>query len=141
MTKAKILERGFHRSVSSRLPELTLFYSDRGSARAKRIGGGGGQPAPRIDYPDLNDWYFFRFDEVGGYKKAADALKAVKGLWNSAMRIWGTQMIERTALNDPYAITSPARATAVRINLHMHRQIFYANPGDAIKLTDDEWVD
>jgi hypothetical protein len=56
-------------------------------------------------------------------------------------RVWGTQMIERTALGDPDAITSPVRATAARINIHLHRQLFYDDPGAGLYDTDEEWTD
>ena len=138
--EATIIERTFHKAVSSQLSGVPIIYSDRGSARAKRIDGGGGKPAPRIDYPVPERWYFNRVDEDDGYQKAATSLMK-KSYWQKHMRVWGTQMIERTSLSDPYAITSPARATAVRINLHLHRQVFFSNPADAIKFTDDEWVD
>ncbi len=141
LKEAAIIERGFHKAVSALLLGITLIYSDRGSARVKSIGGGGRKPIPRIDYPVPEKWYFSRFDDDdGGYQSAAKSLIG-KSYWQDKMRVWGTQMIERTSLNDPYAITSPARATAVRINLHLHRQVFFSNPDDAIKLTDDDWVD
>jgi hypothetical protein len=61
-------------------------------------------------------------------------------VWDARLRVWGTQMIERTALGDPDAILSPARATATRINLHLHRQLFFDDP-DGLYETDEEWMD
>jgi hypothetical protein len=139
IVKAPIKERGFYSSVAAQFPGVSIVYSDWGSARAQR-NPGGGRIIPRIDYPTSNEWQFFRRDEDNGYVIAAKSLKAAKD-WQPKMRVWGTQMIERTALGDPYAIVSPVRATAVRINLHMHRQLFFDNPELAIQQTDDAWVD
>jgi hypothetical protein len=49
-------------------------------------------------------------------------------------------MIERTAAGDTSAISSPARSTAARINLHLHLQSFYDDPA-AAEETDEEWED
>ncbi|WP_322965868.1 beta family protein [Sphingomonas fuzhouensis] len=117
-----------------------LIYSDRGSARVERQTGGGGQPAPRIDYPLFDLWDFYRSDDlVGfpGYQQQAINVMA-GGNWNPALRVWGTQMIERTAAGDMSAIGSPQKATAARINLHLQLQTFYGAPGDA-EDTDEDW--
>ncbi len=120
-----------------------LIYGDRGSARSERQVGGSGQPAPRIDYPLDQQWNFHRSsaggDRADQYETMARNLVA-ESYWDPALRVWGTQMIERTALGDTTAITSPARSTAVRINIHLHRQLHY---GDHFGLydTEDEWVD
>jgi hypothetical protein len=60
--------------------------------------------------------------------------------WDAQLRIWGTQMIERTALGDAAAIVSQAKAAAARINIHLHLQTFHDDPG-AIHDTDEEWTD
>lgn len=117
-----------------------LIYSDRGSARLQVPRGGGGVPYPRIDYPTNSDWFFFRSDfQDGEYQGVAKQTMSSKH-WNPDLRIWGTQMIERTALGDEYAIISPAKSTAVRINIHLHQQLFYDEPENILE-TDDEWVD
>lgn len=124
--------------------QYPVIYSDRGSARAERQLGGGGAPAPRVDYADDNWWYFFRSDDktktrLRQYQEMAKSvMKSAE--WDPDLRIWGTQMIERTALGEENAITSPPRATAARMNIHLHRQLHY---GDSLGLydTEDEWVD
>ncbi len=116
-----------------------LIYSDRGSVRIARHGGGG-SPYPRIDYPTNSQWYSFRYEvRDGDYQQVA---KAAIGspCWNKNLRLWGTQMIERTAGGDETAISSPGRSTAVRINIHLHQQLFYSQPDDLLA-TDDVWVD
>ena len=86
-------------------------------------------------------WKFYREPEDDGYVLAAKRLMADKGIWNPQIRIWGTQMIERTAAGDRFAIVSPVRSTAVRINLHLHRQVFYSDRGRVTEELEDAWVD
>ena len=122
---------------------MPLIYSDRGSARAERLGGGGGDAIPpRIDYPDREAWYFVRKEneeKMAGYRNAAkDIMRAA--YWNSDLDIWGTNMIKAAAGGDSSAIKSPARSSAVRINIHLHQQLFYDNPDELLD-TDDEWKD
>jgi hypothetical protein len=138
-----IYERRLFNEVEQQVGGDRLIYSDRGSARAERQQGGGGTPNPRIDYPQRLDWRFYRSDfEVGfdGYRRQARALMADPNVWNPNIRVWGTQMIERTAAGDTSAISSPARSTAARINLHLQVQTFYADPA-AAEETDEEWED
>lgn len=139
----QIFERLAFNSIKAELP-FPLIYSDRGSARAERQLGGGGAPAPRVDYADENWWYFYRSSDDAKTRLRQYQEMAVKVMsspqWDPSLRIWGTQMIERTALGDENAITSPPRATAARINIHLHRQLHYGNP-DGLYDTEDEWVD
>ena len=134
----------YERRLFDTLPNRErLIYSDRGSARIERQTGGGGQPAPRIDYPLSDLWDFYRSDDlVGfeGYRQQAIRLMGTEAndIWNPALRVWGTQMIERTAAGDTSAIGSPNKATAARINLHLQLQTFYGAPG-AAENTDEDW--
>ncbi|MBF0857635.1 hypothetical protein HKD24_00185 [Gluconobacter sp. LMG 31484] len=131
----------FERRVFNLLPDKNrLIYSDRGSARCESKRGGGGTPAPRIDYPLPNEWYFYRAEDKPGfvgYEEQAQILVKT-GIWNPMLRVWGTQMIERTASGDTSAISSPGRATAARINIHLQRQTFYDDPALA-EDTDEDW--
>ncbi|ABI62418.1 beta family protein [Granulibacter bethesdensis] len=141
-TGQEIYERVAFNNAASKAG-TRLIYSDRGSARAERQLGGGGPPIPRIDYPLRGEWKFFRSedgeDRIAAYiEQAQDVIRSSD--WDADLRIWGTQMIERTALGDHSAIVSPKRSTAARINIHLHRQLFYGNP-DAMYDTDDEWSD
>ncbi|MGE3993738.1 beta family protein [Pseudorhodoplanes sp.] len=138
ISRQEIAERAFFDSVRRAIPGVPLIFSDRGSAREERREGGFGRPLPRIDYPTPNDWYFFR--ERDGYQIAAERVMSSRQ-WDPRIMIWGTQQIQQTAKADPYAIISPARSTAVRINLHLHRQLFYGDPDGAIKSVEDDWVD
>lgn len=141
-----IFERQHFDGVVAQLKHTgDVIYSDRGSARAEKQMGGGGTPAPRIDYAGATRWNFFR--SVPVEKKArpaayvAQAKKAIAHpCWDKKLQVWGHQMIEKTASNSPNCITSPKLSTAARINIHLHRQLYY---GDAAGLydTDEEWSD
>jgi hypothetical protein len=142
MSEQEIFERIGFNNLRKKPFGSRLIYSDRGSARAERQNGGG-VPLPRIDYPIKSQWEFFRSDgtlekSTAYFEQAKRAMTSTN--WDSKLRVWGTQMIERTALGDQSAIVSPARSTAARINIHLHRQLFYDDP-DALYDTDDTWSD
>ena len=131
----------YERRLFDTLPTSSnLIYSDRGSARAERQTGGGGQPNPRIDYPLRTEWEFHRSDEVFGFTGYAQQARNLMSAdyWNPELRVWGTQMVERTAAGDTSAIGSPQKATAARINIHLQLQTFYDVP-DAAENTDEDW--
>ena len=138
-----IYERQLFNRVREAMGAAQLIYSDRGSARAERQAAGGGIVYPRIDYARPEDWRFFRATDgpvrSAVYRALANEIIRSE-FWDSSLRLWGTQMIERTALGDPDAIASPARATATRINIHLHRQLFFDNAGEVYE-TDEEWTD
>lgn len=141
LSEERIEERAFFARIVKASGNASLIYSDRGSAREERRQGGGGPPVPRIDYPLWDSWRFYREDEEDGYQVAAKRLMRDRNVWNPFIRIWGTQMIERTASGDRFAIQSPVRSTAVRINLHLHRQIFYSDRAQITDELEDDWVD
>jgi hypothetical protein len=139
-----IYERQIHNKIVNDCTEVKMIYSDRGSTRAGSIGGGGGSPPPRIDYPLKNDWRFIRkeFDDRDKellYQEAA--IELIKSeFWNNELHLWGTQMIEKTSLGDSYGITSPSRATAVRINIHLYQQLHYLEEINQLD-TEEAWED
>lgn len=142
LPEQEIYERRLFNSVTSEVGSLGLIYSDRGSARAEALGGGGAAEIPaRIDYPRFNEWTFFRAENGGfaNYVDQAERLMA-SAIWNGDLRVWGTQMIERTARGDRSAIDNPQKATAARINLHLQLQTFYDEP-DEVEDTEDDWED
>ena len=138
-----IYERQFFNGVQDQLPDIPLLYSDRGSAKAEKQNGGGGTPAPRVDFAQSSGWSFFR-EEDNGDRQAAYRDAALNAMdaecWDDDLKVWGTQMIERTSQGDEYAIKSPATSTAARINIHLHQQLCYNDP-DALYATEEEWSD
>ena len=150
-----IFEREHFDGVANAVGADLLIYSDRGSARAEKQMGGGGAPAPRVDLAFNDRWTFFRHgdqgedegefddtedeeDRIGAYITQARRARRSNG-WDNGLRIWATQMIERTAGGDRNAIKSPMSSTAVRINMHLHRQIHVNGAG--LYDNDEEWSD
>jgi hypothetical protein len=149
VTQQEIFERSLFLEVLSQIERPQgLIYSDRGSARMPKDGGGG-VPAPRIDLPSGTHWYFFRKDldadatkevRMAAYKEMAD--KAIRSPeWDPRLNIWGTQMIKLTQLGSEYGITSPVRSTSARINIHLFKQALRASPLPLSQLTEDDWSD
>jgi|TARA_B110000211_G_scaffold213145_1_gene253385 hypothetical protein len=145
-----IRERQLFQKVINLCEGIRFVYSDKGSAKAEQQNGGGGiPPYPRIDYPLKNDWRFVRheFDDpydiqdgekIELYKKASIELMGMD-YWIKNLHLWGTQLIELTAKGDKMGISNPMKATAVRINIHLHQQLHY----DVIEVvdTDEDWED
>lgn len=141
IVRQDIFERLVFDQVAAQVGQGAMIYSDRGSVRVERQRGGGGQPAPRIDYPQAGRWNFFRTPREGfpGYRDMAERLQQEQpSIFDSSLRVWGTLMIERTASHDSSAIRTPARSTAVRINLHLQRQTFFNDP-IGLYDTEDDW--
>lgn len=141
----EIFERRHFNGVRSHVGSEGIIYSDRGSARAEKQTGGGGTPAPRIDYAAAQAWNFFRSEPVEREERPAayveQALLAMDhDCWDDDLHVWGKQMIERTANDDEYKIHSPHTSTAARINIHLHHQLFHDDEGGLYD-TDEDWTD
>lgn len=149
-TDISIIERQLFNKLRNQTDKLRLVYSDWGSARADRIDGGGRVPPPRLDYPLRDEWMILRedFEDPKEIKKGEKealysglAIKMInKKYWDKSLFTWGTQLIELTSLGDDYGINSPQKSTAVRINIHLHQQIYYDNLEGSTD-TDDLWID
>ena len=139
-----IYERQIFNKVRTECPDVDLFYSDRGSARAESFSGGAGSPPVRIDYPLKNDWRFIRKEFDGRDKEDIYQEAAIEVMnsdfWDEDLRLWGTQMIEKTSSGDAYGITTPQRSTAVRINIHLYQQLYYNSNLSELD-TDEDWED
>ncbi|NOH84667.1 protein beta [Vibrio sp. 03-59-1] len=160
---------GYHKGVKS-IYERALFdklrgsfdnlvYSDRGSARATKMSGGAGVPPPRIDYSCRNEWNFIRMEfsdtspSLEKNEKQAALKKEKKELytliskkimaepyWEENLGLWANYIIELTSKGDDFGINSAQKATAVRINKHLHTQLHYDSL-DEFGDTDDDWED
>ncbi|WP_413710766.1 beta family protein [Rhizobium sp. Rhizsp82] len=136
-----IFERQFFNAVNEAISAENIVYCDRGSARAEALGGGGGQPAPRIDLANLNRWNFFRVDDeddkLDGFRQAATNAVASPS-WDD-IGIWGTEYIKRTSDDsESDIIDSAAKCTAARINIHLHVQATHGLEDDG---ADVGWSD
>lgn len=140
-TTFPILERQLFKQIQQNNNQARLVYGDWASSRSPSEGGGGGNPIPpRIDLATGAEWESFRCrEEDGGFLEAAEAASKSKNFPKS-LHIWATYMIEATALGDPNGIRSLHKATAVRINMHLYRQLHYAN-FDPAPDTDDDYAE
>ena len=144
---ANVDERVLFSNLIANNNEARLIYGDWASSRSPSEGGGGGHPIPpRIDLSTQDTWEIFRVrDEDGGFPAAAKTAMASKK-YPSGVAIWATYVIAATAIDDPTglkknrdknAITSPARAAATRINLHLYTQMNFGNFDPAPDTDDD----
>jgi hypothetical protein len=139
LPEQEIYERRLFNEIAGQIGDAGLIYGDRGSARAEQLSGGSGVIPARIDYPLFDNWRFYRSEDTGfsGYVEQANQLIG-SDYWNGDLRVWGTQMIERTARGDHSAIDTPMKATAARINLHLQLQSFYDRRDD-VEDTEEDW--
>lgn len=76
---------------------------------------------PRVDVPLAKSLYYYRFRrDDGGYERAAK--KALHDKQYVDMDCWGCENIKDAARGDPQG-RNPAHWIAVRLNIHMSRQI------------------
>lgn len=149
-----IYERLLFNKVNSELEDINLVYSDRGSTRALKIGGGGGVPPPRIDYPLKHDWRFVRKaflptedrDNPSKEERTRLYAQAAKTIFNSdywidGLDLWGTKLIKFTAKGEDGGIDNALKSTAVRINIHLYTQLHYSSTPAEFFDTDEDWVD
>ena len=116
-----------------------ILYGDWGSTRP-REDGFGQAPYPRIDYPTDSSWCFARNrPREWDYGRAAQAVVA-SDAWNGQLGIWGEEMIQDTAYRPQFAIDTPQKNVASRVNIHLHRQALYGDNITDLNL-DEPWVD
>lgn len=117
----------------------TILYGDWGSTKP-RDDAFGRTPLPRIDYPTDDAWHIARNrEEDWGYQRAAREIVG-SAAWDGNLGIWGEELIEGTAVNPAFAIDTPQKNVAARVNIHLHRQALYGNDISGIDL-DEDWVD
>jgi len=133
-----ILERQLFSQIQSNNNQARLVYGDWASSRSPSENGGGSTTIPpRIDIATNSEWESFRCrDEEGGFKEAA-RVASMSSRFPKDLHIWATYMIESTVLGDPNGITNLHKAAAVRINLHLYRQLYFSNFNPAPDTDDD----
>ncbi|MBR8379019.1 beta family protein [Burkholderia cenocepacia] len=121
-----ILERTFHQSLGG---SAVSTYGDYSSIHAVVYDD---QPimrwSPRIDYPLELEWYFERRpgvqDATQGYVAIANAMVDLMPEVR-ASDVWGDRMIVDAASGTPHG-AAPQSWIAVRVNLHLTRQIDFS---------------
>lgn len=142
--RAGVSEVGFsNRELIAQVQRNTnrelIIYGDWGSTRPREAGFGR-PPLPRIDYPTDRTWLIARDrDEDWSYQDAARAIIENDG-WNGELGIWGEQLIRFTADGHEFAINTPPKNVACRVNIHLHRQALFGQPIAGIDL-DEAWID
>ena len=116
-----------------------LLYGDWGSTRP-RDNDFGRRPFPRIDYATDESWHFARNKERDwDYRRAAMAIVS-SDAWDGRLGIWGEEMIQNTAGNPAFAIDTPQKNVAARVNIHLHRQALHGEDISGMDL-DEDWAD
>ncbi len=136
------LNRELVLQVAAQTNRNVVLYGDWGSTRPRLRQGGGQRPIDRIDYPTQNSWFIARDKEADWtFKEAAQEVINQSGVWDGGLNIWGEHMIAQTAINPAFAINTPQKNVAARVNIHLHLQAFFGVDGlDNINF-DEDWED
>lgn len=125
--------------IRSNTNRQQIIYGDWGSTKP-RDNTMGRTPLPRIDYPCDQKWLLARSrSRDWSYAQAALAVTSTDD-WDGNLGIWGEDLIRATANNDEFAINSPAKNVAARVNIHLHRQAHFGDNIHGIIL-DEPWID
>jgi hypothetical protein len=140
-SKLEIRERALHVLLNGS-PTLAAagiepIYGDHaavyGTVKAPGFGGW-----PRVDYALPRHWVYHRRHKDIGFAAAAAAAVASED-WDDTNLCWGAQEIRRAAAGDCTGLGALAPWTAVRINMHLHRQaLFDMGASGSI---DENWQD
>lgn len=128
--------------ISRNSNRTSVIYGDWGSTRPREPSGFANRPLDRIDYPTDNAWYIARNkDQEWDFETAAEELIGNTDIWNGNLNIWGEEMIYQTTINEEIGIDTPQKNVAARVNIHLHRQAFYGQPGLDTMDFDEDWED
>ncbi len=132
-----ILERELHESVGG---NDVCLYGDHGSIHSVVYPDAGGRYVPRIDLPLDDVWYFERRPDTlsDGYIDAAKAILS-KYSWLQERTEWGAGMIKEAAKGNIDGMGSPAKWIAVRVNLHISRQLALSKTLVAEKMASEDF--
>ncbi|WP_417840179.1 beta family protein [Tritonibacter scottomollicae] len=135
-----MLERLLFSQIVQANNQGRIIYGDWASSRSPSEGGGGGPIPPRLELPTGSSWEIFRADEeVTDFAELADTLASSVN-YSPDLNIWATYKIESTRLGDMNGINSPRMAAAVRINMHLYRQLHF-DDFDPLQDTDDDYME
>jgi len=132
-----ILERELYENIGGRGVAL---YGDHSSIHSVVYPDSGGRYVPRIDLPLDDAWYFERRPDTTseGYIDAAQAILETHP-WIAEQSEWGAQMIRNAAQGNIEGMGSPAKWIAVRVNMHITRQLALANTLSQAEDEDEEF--
>lgn len=105
-----------------------VFYGDWASTKPRKYDGHGSPPLPRIDYPTASQWIMARSKALAWSFQDAAARIMRLSEWGNHPKIWGTGMIEKTALGLPGGIKTHPEVIAARINIHLFVQANFNLP-------------
>nr|WP_248698630.1 beta family protein [Escherichia coli] len=100
------------------------IYGDHGSIHSVVYDNIIGRYVPRIDIALNDSWYFERRPGMNkeGFIEAAKSILAEYPHYQREDS-WGAAMIRNAAIGDIAGMGSPAKWIAVRVNLHLNKQI------------------
>jgi hypothetical protein len=117
-----VMERDFHQSIGG---QSVAIYGDHGSIHSVVYDDVMGRYIPRIDIALDDAWYFERrpdSKDANGYIDAAKSILKEYPSYESDPS-WGAEMIRNAASGNVTGMGSPAKWIAVRVNLHLSKQI------------------
>jgi hypothetical protein len=114
-------------------------YGDYGSVFAGDRGFAQSGNALRVDYPARLRWVYHRSELANAATVAAQGIMN-EPEWDDGLAIWGTTEIRRAADGDVAGLEYQRNWTAVRIHLHLHRQLNFED-GAQFLGTDEPWQD
>lgn len=114
--------RQYFNDVKAQFGNYAVFFGDWASTKPRKYDGHGSAPRPRIDYPVTTHWIMARSARDGwNFEDAALRITRLPE-WADHPKIWGTGMIEKTALGLPGGIKTNPEVIAARINIHLFVQ-------------------
>lgn len=139
-TPKEIGARVVYAELSKVFGNYQIFYGDWASTKPRRYDGGGNPPLPRIDFPTKSAWIIARSKELAWtFREAAIRITRLPE-WEARPFVWGTGVIEKTAMGLPGGISTGPEAIAARVNIHLFVQNHF---GDAAppRAPEAVWVD
>lgn len=135
-----IAARQLYENLRGQFGNYRMYYGDWASTKPRKYDGGGNRPLPRIDFPTRGTWIIARSKESQwDFQQAAERITRLPE-WQERPQIWGTGMIEKTALGIPNGISTGPQSIATRVNIHLYVQNNFGLPGQASPPSSD-WVD
>ena len=119
-----------------------VIYGDWGSTRPRDRNEFARRPLSRVDYPTEDAWYIARSKEENwDYREAAKAIVERSGVWSGSLGVWGEEMIQQTTIGASLGVNTPQKNVAARVNIHLHLQAFFGQPGPDLSDFEEEWED